>query len=384
VKEFLTSSRLAISSAEVSRFHVHLEPAHVILAKTCLGVLIRLDDRVDEDTVEDDFPLAPYAAEHWVRHAQFKNVLSHIWEEMEYLFDADKPCFSAWVRVHDIDVDPQESPLLMFSNYPSNRSFPSSLYYAALCGFRELVGHLIINRQQPVNADGGHFVSPLAAALGRGHLDVAQLLYEHGADVDVRGYAERTPLYGASCSGNIEIARWLLNRGAKLNFWDDYYMWTPLHLAAFVGHTEMTRLLLYHKADKNARTQNPEGEIPLHLASREGHLDIARLFLEHGVDVNVPDNHLSTPLHLASRDGQLEVARLLIENGANVDSRDSVGSTPLHLASRNGRINIARLLMENGASVDAKDNDGRTVFQVAQGQDKEIQKLLLEHDDAKA
>ena len=40
VKEFLTSSRIGGSSADVSRFHIFLEPAHTILAKACLGVLI--------------------------------------------------------------------------------------------------------------------------------------------------------------------------------------------------------------------------------------------------------------------------------------------------------------------------------------------------------
>src|SRR6266576_769778 len=85
VKEFLTSSRIAGSSADVSRFHVLLEPAHTIVAKTCLGVLVQLGDLVDEDNVEGSiedsiedsvegkFPLARYAAEHWVDHARFEN-----------------------------------------------------------------------------------------------------------------------------------------------------------------------------------------------------------------------------------------------------------------------------------------------------------------------
>jgi hypothetical protein len=79
---------------------------------------LRLGDRVDKYTVKGDFPLAQYAAEHWVRHAQFKDVSSHIREATEYLFNADKPCFSAWLRVHDIDVNPLESFLYRFAPYP--------------------------------------------------------------------------------------------------------------------------------------------------------------------------------------------------------------------------------------------------------------------------
>ena len=68
VKEFLTSLRIGGSSADVSRFHILLEPAHAILAKACLGVLLRLGELVDEDNVKGKFPLARYAAEHWVEH----------------------------------------------------------------------------------------------------------------------------------------------------------------------------------------------------------------------------------------------------------------------------------------------------------------------------
>ncbi|KAH9962804.1 NACHT domain-containing protein [Lactifluus volemus] len=52
VKEFLTSPRLADSSADVSRYHISLEPAHTILAQSCLGVFLRLP--VHEDLHEDN------------------------------------------------------------------------------------------------------------------------------------------------------------------------------------------------------------------------------------------------------------------------------------------------------------------------------------------
>ena len=94
VKEFLTSSRIVGSSADVSRFHILLEPAHASLAKACLGVLLRLGELVVGDKVKGKFPLARYAAKHWVEHARFENVSSHIREGMEDLFDPDKPYFA--------------------------------------------------------------------------------------------------------------------------------------------------------------------------------------------------------------------------------------------------------------------------------------------------
>ena len=101
VREYLISDRIAISEY-VSRFYVLPRPAHALLARACLSVLLQLDDRVDRDKIQN-FPLALYAAQYWVDHAQFENVSSDIRLEMECLFDKNKPHFAAWLRLYNID-----------------------------------------------------------------------------------------------------------------------------------------------------------------------------------------------------------------------------------------------------------------------------------------
>ena len=85
VKEFLTSTRLADASKEVSRYHIDLEPAHTILAQACMGILLQTDDRVEENSIGKTSLLAGYAAEHWVTHAQFKRVSSFLQKAMELI-----------------------------------------------------------------------------------------------------------------------------------------------------------------------------------------------------------------------------------------------------------------------------------------------------------
>jgi ankyrin repeat protein len=342
VKEFLTSSRLVLSSADVSRFHILLEPAHTILAKACLGVLLRLDEAVDMYNVKKNFPLARYAAEHWVDHAQFEDVSSHIRDGIEYIFDPDKPYFAAWLQVHDIDTDPHfRSALNHFAVRPKGSNTATPLYYAALCGFRDMAEHLIMKHSQQVNANGGYYVSPLGAALGREHLDVAQLLYEHGADVDVQGQKGWTPLYASPSQGHLEIVEWLLSHGADPNFCSDGEFLTPLHEAVMYEQVEICRILLQHKADQNAPDSN--GWTPLHEASERGHINVSRLLLEHGVDVNAQDHNRSTALHLASREGKLEVACLLLEHGVDLDAEDKEGRTAFQVASEKRYHDIAKL-----------------------------------------
>ena len=341
VKEFLTSSRLAGSSADVSRFHILFEPAHTILAKACLGVLLRLDEHVDEHNVGNHFPLARYAAEHWIDHAKFQQVLSQVQEGMEDLFDPVMPYFAAWLRVHDIDVYSSECPLFWFT-VAADRLGAAPLYYAALCGFYDLAEHLIIKHPQQVNANCGYYVSPLGAALGKEHFDVAQLLFEHGADVNVRGIYGRTPLIAAPRLGHRDIVEWLLKHGADPNLCGNDELCTPLHVAVMHGQVEVSQILLQHKADQNAL--DSDGQTPLHLASDQGYIDVARLLLEQGSNVNAQDNNRSTPLHLASRKGKLEVVCLLLEHGADLDAEDKEGMTACRVASGSGYHDIAKLV----------------------------------------
>jgi hypothetical protein len=75
VKEFLTSDRLRMSSkdGDICEYYIPLEPAHTILVRACLAVLLQLDEKVDKKRLAA-FPLASYAAHHWVDHAKFGNV----------------------------------------------------------------------------------------------------------------------------------------------------------------------------------------------------------------------------------------------------------------------------------------------------------------------
>jgi hypothetical protein len=133
VKEFLTSERLAAAEERLSYYHILPEPAHTVLAHASLSVLLELDDKIDRDTISH-FPLALYAARHWVDHAQFRDVSSHIEEVMERLFDGAKPHFAAWVWLHDVDRH-WTKPM---SKIRPTRPEAVPLYYASLSGFRGL------------------------------------------------------------------------------------------------------------------------------------------------------------------------------------------------------------------------------------------------------
>jgi ankyrin repeat protein len=87
-----------------------------------------------------------------------------------------------------------------------------------------------------------------------------------------------------------------------------------LHKAAEHGdNTRAIEALLHRGAHVNARQEG--GWTPLHIAAAEGRTEICGLLLDRGADVNAEDEDGNTPLYLAAKDGHTETAALLREHG---------------------------------------------------------------------
>jgi ankyrin repeat protein len=379
VKEFLTSDRLARSGGDVSHYHITLdsELAHTILAKACLGVLLRLDNIIRSSEI----PLFRYATRHWFDHARFKNVASSIQDVMIYFFDAEKPHWPAWSQVNSMDVEWE------WFTPKGEAGDASPLYYASLGGFYDLAEHLVGKNPEQINAGGGQLVSPLVAALYRKHFQVAELLHRNGADVNVRGLDRSPPLQTACVDGRIDIVRWLVDHGADVNA-QGYQDYGPLHEAADYGHVEAVEILLEHKADVHIRTMF--GAPPLHVAARphayRNQVEIMQTLLDHDANPNARDNDDSTPLHYSSwcqkeytepgykykpQMGTVEGTLLLLKHGAIIDAKDNKGRTALQLALEHKRKDIATCLKDHGAIMDVEVDEGGAALQPAleQGRD---------------
>lgn len=74
--------------------------------------------------------------------------------------------------------------------------------------------------------------------------------------------------------------------------------YSPLHRAAYSGHTEALSALLAAGATINPHTI--DGWTPLHSACRWSRVAVASLLLRHGADLNAQTNGGLTPLHLAA------------------------------------------------------------------------------------
>ena len=264
------------------------------------------------------------------------------------------------------------------------------------------VAQLLLERGTDVNTRRVDHQTPLHVASYFGNFEIVSLLLNHGADseANAEGDMGEKPLhkvsYGdyRSLEDGVRVAQLLLEHGADVNTRRNDH-WTPLHAASYFGNVKIIRLLLDHGADTEANAEGDNGEKPLHQVSygkyrsQKDGVRVAQLLLEYGANVNTRSKDHSTPLHIASLFGNLEIVQLLIDHSAEVDTVDDFGKTPLHNVSRGAEyesqedgVRIAQLLLDHGADVNAKDRSGHTPLALvseSRNEKPKLAELLLEH-----
>ena len=182
--------------------------------------------------------------------------------------------------------------------------------------------------------------SAILTAVYHRQKEIVNLLVARGAPLD---------LFEASAAGEIErVERLLADAGAETNAYSGDG-WTPLHLAAFFGHTKIAEMLLAHHADVAARSRNANGNTPLHAALAGNHKFVAGVLVGGGADVNAPDAAGWRPLHLAAANNNLDAMKALIAQGADVVAANGEGKSALSLAQEKNHREAAAVLRRHGA-----------------------------------
>jgi ankyrin repeat protein len=154
-----------------------------------------------------------------------------------------------------------------------------------------------------------------------------------------------SPLHAAVSNGNVEIAEFLLNQGAKVNL-RDYEKRTPLMMMDEDATPEMFDLLIRFSA-KTALFGKQKNSLLHYLATNGAPAEIVRRAVNYGLNVNAVNKEGKTPLMLAVQDGEYDIAKALIESGADVNIRARDGRTVADLISAESE--LGSLLATYGA-----------------------------------
>jgi ankyrin len=268
-----------------------------------------------------------------------------------------------------------------------------------------------IYRARAVPSPSGGLTALLYAARD-GNMEMARILIDAKADIERASGNGTHPLVAAITNNHLELAMFLLDKGANPNAADNFYKRTPLFAAVEMRNPDFTRdtppplpdkrdpmdlikALLAKGANPNARMNttpfrgfyqvsanwvNFDGQTAFIRAALNGDVTLMRLLLERGADPNIATNEGSTALMAAagvnwvvaqtysrSENEYLEAAKLCLEKGADVNAVNAQGFTAMHGATNRGFDAMVKLLAEHGSKLDVKDKQGRTPMTFAEG-----------------
>jgi len=185
---------------------------------------------------------------------------------------------------------------------------------------------------------------------------VASLLIQAGAILDIRNKDSKSALMQFASNGWKDLCALAIEKDANVNLQDKNNT-TALMQFALKGWEELCKLAVEKGA--NVNVQNKNNETALMKAAAKGHKEVCELFIGAGANVDLKDTeHGYTALMWAITQATKDVCEIIIESGAQLNIQDNNGSTALHLAVKRGDKELCQLLIDKGAQLDILDNEG--------------------------
>lgn len=189
--------------------------------------------------------------------------------------------------------------------------------------------------------------------------EALQLLYQYGANLNVKDQKGHYPLFYAVERKDLPAIQFFLQAGHFNPVTADV-----LCLAAGFKSEEIFNLLLSSCGDCE-ECENDEKDTALLLAIKSHNRRAAMRLIQSGALVDHTNRDGWTPFLLASKEGLENVLDLILDINPKVLSSTFKGNNALHIACVAGNDHCVRLLCKRGAVVNSKNTNGETAAVLA-------------------
>lgn len=149
--------------------------------------------------------------------------------------------------------------------------------------------------------------TPLIIASGLGYIALVELLISHKANVNLQQLDGDTPLIKAASEGFTEIVALLLKNGADVHLTDNLG-WTALVWAATNGHKDIVRMLI-ESHNLSLGEETSADRTALLIAASLGNTEITKLLLQGKYNGSSPN--VQKAMMAAATNGHFDIVTLL-------------------------------------------------------------------------
>ncbi|KAF4095954.1 transient receptor potential cation channel subfamily A member 1b [Onychostoma macrolepis] len=233
----------------------------------------------------------------------------------------------------------------------------TALHFACTQGALEVVKVMLSSYNKVediINIRDGANQTPLHRATLFDHVELAEYLISKGAEIDCTDCKGLSPLLIASKCCAWKTVAFLLSIGADFRIKDEAGR-NFLHFVVLQprGMKNLPETVLQCNAVKEMLSdEDVEGCTPLHYACKLGIHDSVKNMLGLNIFVGQKSREKKSALHFAAEYGRINTCKRLLEtltDSKMLNDWDEKGLTPLHLASRAGHAQVVDLLLRSGA-----------------------------------
>ncbi|MCQ2584219.1 MAG: ankyrin repeat domain-containing protein [Treponema sp.] len=269
------------------------------------------------------------------------------------------------------------------------------LHIASIMGHSAIAKYLL-EKDADTNVQDSSGSTPLHEAVRYGNIDIIRFILDSGANINAQDNLGKTPIMVIMPKEKMnEIYKTMVSYRADLNIKDSFGD-TLIHTATMMhAPSSILELLVENGADVNAK--NKEGVTPFEIAIQHRDKEMTRFYANHDADIHTKDTHgispLSlaleaekelfemiiseknaqsqnsegnTPLHIALiNDAPLEKILYIISLTEDVNIRNSDGNNVLYLACTKKQEPVVKALLEKGGDIFSINKDSDSALRIA-------------------